>query len=306
MRAVVATRHGGPEVLELQQLETPEVDGDGTLIQVTGAGVNFSDVLAVAGRYPGPTPPYVPGIEVAGREQDTGRAVLALVPSGGYAEVVRADRRLVFDAEGLDLDLAGGYPLVTLAAFFGLRHAARLQPGESVLILAAAGGLGSTAVQMARALGAGKIFAVASTAAKRAAALELGADAAYAYDEPLPTADVLVDGVGGEASLTAMRAIRPLGRALLVGASSGAPPTLPEFQELRERAVALVPFSFKALRERDPDFVAREAPVGLDLLRDGTVRPLVADPYPLERAADALRSLGGRESVGKLVLAPRS
>jgi NADPH:quinone reductase len=304
MRAVVATGHGGPEVLEPQDLPEPTVDSSTTLIEVTSAGVNFSDVLVVAGSYPGPPPPFVPGIEVAGHERGTGRPVVALVPSGGYAEVARADRRLIFDADGLDLGVAGGYALVTLAAFFGLRHAARLRPDESVLVLAAAGGLGSTAIQVARALGAGQVFAVASTAAKRATALELGADAAFAYDDELPTADVLVDGVGGEASLIAMRAIRPLGRALLVGASSGSPPTLPEFQELRERAVALVPFSFKALRERDPDLVAREAQAGLDLLRQGAVRPLVADPYPLERAADALRRLGGRESVGKLVLQP--
>jgi NADPH:quinone reductase len=304
MRAVVATRHGGPEVLEVRDLPRPTEEADGTLIRVAGAGVNFSDVLAIAGRYPGPTPPYVPGIEVAGHEEGTGRPVLALIPSGGYAEVARADRRLVFDAEGLDLPSAGGYPLVTLAAYFGLRHAARLQLGESVLVLAAAGGLGSTSLQMARALGAERVFAVASTAEKRAVALELGADAAYSYDDPLPTVDVVVDGVGGEASLTAMKAIRPLGRALLVGASSGSPPTLPDFQELRERAVAFVPFSFKALRERDPEFVAREAQGGLDLLRNGAVRPLVADPYPLDQAAEALRRLGGRESVGKLVLVP--
>jgi NADPH:quinone reductase len=304
MRAMVATRNGSPDVLRPEDLPEPTADDSAALIEVTSAGVNFSDVLVVAGTYPGPPPPFVPGIEVAGRERGSGRPVLALIPSGGYAEVARADRRLTFDADGLDLDRAGGYALVTLAAFFGLRHAARLREGESVLVLAAAGGLGSTAIQVARALGASKVFAVASTAEKRATALELGADAAFAYDDELPTADVLVDGVGGEASLTAMRAIRPLGRALLVGASSGEPPRLPEFQELRERAVALVPFSFKALRERDPDLVAREAQVGLDLLRDGAVRPLVADPLPLDQAAEALRRLGGRESVGKLVLAP--
>ncbi|MDA0159238.1 zinc-binding dehydrogenase [Solirubrobacter ginsenosidimutans] len=304
MRAVVATAHGGPEVLEVRDEPEPRPDDRMATVRVASAGVNFSDLLAISGRYPGPTPPFVPGIEVAGHESESGRPVLALVPSAGYAEIVRADRRLLFDAEGMDLAQAGGYPLVTLAAYFGLVHAARLARGETVLVLAAAGGLGSAALQVARALGAGRVLAVASTEEKRALALTHGADAAYAYDEPLPAADVVVDGVGGDAFLNAYRATRPLGRVLLVGASSGTPPAFPGFQELRERAVALVPFSFKALRERSPEFVAREAPRGLDLVRRGEVRPLVAATEPLEAAGEALRRLGGRASVGKLVLRP--
>lgn len=304
MRAVVAAVHGGPEVLAVQELADIQPSAEHAAIRVVSAGVNFSDLLTISGRYPGPEPPFVPGIEVAGYEQDSGRPVLALLRSGGYAELAAADRRLLFDARGLDLQMAGGYALVTFAAFFGLRHAVRLQPGETVLVLAAAGGLGSTAVQVAHALGAGRVLAVASTERKRELALQNGADAAYSYEEELPPADVLVDGVGGEASLMALRSIRPLGRMLLVGASSGAPPQLPEFQEMRERSVALVPFSFKALRERDPDFVAREAPAALAMLASGEVHPLVAPALALEQAGEALRRLGGRESVGKLLLTP--
>jgi NADPH2:quinone reductase len=304
VRAVVAVRHGGPEVLEVREVPDPTPTEGRATVQVVSAGVNFSDLLALSGRYPGPPPPFTPGIEVAGHEAGTGRPVLALVPSGGYAEQATADPRLMLDAEGLDLERAGGYALVTLAAYFGLAHAARLRPDETVLVLAAAGGLGSTAIQMARALGAGRVLAVASTPEKRALAIAHGADAAYAYEDDMPECDVVVDGVGGDPFLAAYRATRPLGRVLLVGASSGVPPAFPGFQELRERAVALVPFSFKALRERSPDFVAATAPAAIDLVRRGEVRPLIAGTHPLDEAAAALAQLGSRATAGKLLLRP--
>jgi NADPH2:quinone reductase len=302
VRAIVAATHGGPEVLQLQDVPDPLPAERQALVRVVSAGVNFSDVLAVAGSYPAPPPPFVPGIEVAGRDED-GRPVLALIESGGYGELAVADRRLVFAADGLDLAVAGGYALVTLAAYYGLAHAARIEDGDSVLVLAAAGGLGSTAIQVARALGADAVFAVASSEHKRAQALALGADAAFGYDDELPAADIVVDGVGGEPFLRAFRAARRFGRVLSVGAASGTPPALPPFHELRERSVALVPFSFKALREHDPEFVARTAPAALDLIRRGDVVPLV-EAAPLEDAPGVLRRLAERATVGKHVLRP--
>jgi NADPH2:quinone reductase len=301
--AVVAAEHGGPEVLQVREVPDPVAGPAQALVRVASAGVNFSDVLAVRGTYPGPPPPFVPGIEVAGHDARSGRPVLALIESGGYGELAVADRRMLFDADGLDLARAGGYGLVTLAAYYGFVHAARLQAGEAVLVLAAAGGLGSTAIQVARALGAGHVYAVASSESKRALALELGADAAFGYEDELPAVDVVLDGVGGEPFLRAFRATRRFGRVLTVGAASGAPPQLPSFQELRERSVALVPFSFKALREHDPEFVARTAPAALDLIRGGAVRPLVED-VRFGDAPAALRRLAERATVGKLVLRP--
>jgi NADPH:quinone reductase len=304
MRAVVAQKHGGVDVLEVLDVPDPLADPGRTLIRVVSSGVNFSDILALSGRYPGPPPPFIPGIEIAGVEIGTDRPVIALLEAGGFAGVVAADPLMTFDADGLDLEAAGGYGLVTLAAYFGLKHAARLQAGESVLVLAAAGGLGSTSIQAARALGAKRVFAVASTNEKRDLALRLGADEAFDYTDDLPPVDVVVDGVGGEAFSTAYRAVRRFGRMLLVGASSGSAPTIPGFQELRERSVALAPFSFKALRSADPEFVAREAPAALDLIRNGTIVPVLGGSFPLERAGEALTLLGSRSTVGKLLLKP--
>jgi len=152
MRAVVAVRKGGPEVLELQQVPEPDASPERTLVRVHSAGVNFADALSTRGLYAAsPPPPFVPGLEVAGTTVEGGRPVMAILPAGGYAEVAAADSRLVIPADGLDLAQAGGYLLVTLTAYYGLAEAVRLRPGESVLVTAGAGGLGTTAIQMARA-----------------------------------------------------------------------------------------------------------------------------------------------------------
>jgi NADPH2:quinone reductase len=125
-----------------------------------------------------------------------------------------------------------------------------------------------------------------------------------AYEDELPRADVVVDGVGGATFLAGYRAANRFGRVLTVGASAGAPPQLPSFQELRERSVAIVPFSFRALRAAEPDYVAQAAPAALDLVRKGEVVPLIGQAVALEQARDALGLLAGRASVGKLLLVP--
>ncbi len=131
MRAILCTRLGGPEVLELQEVPEPAPAEDKVLIRVRRAGVNFADLASMRGRYAqAPSPPFVPGLEVSGTEVVSGRSVIALVGSGGYAEIVAADRRMVFPANGLDLELAAGYLLVSLTAYFGLAEVARLRPGR--------------------------------------------------------------------------------------------------------------------------------------------------------------------------------
>ena len=121
MRAIVAVRQGGPEVLELQQVPEPEAGPEGTLVRVRSAGVNFADALSTRGQYAAsPPPPFVPGLEVAGTVVADGRPVMAILASGGYAELAVADSRLLVPADGLDLAQAGGYLLVTLTAYYGL------------------------------------------------------------------------------------------------------------------------------------------------------------------------------------------
>src|SRR5947209_5076344 len=168
MKALVATRLGGPEVLELQELPDPAPAPGEVLIEVVRAAINFADLLSIRGQYAAaPQPPFVPGLEVSGRDAATGKPVVAIVRTGGFAQKVVADRRFVFDAEGLDLELAAGWPLVTVTAHYALAEIARLRPEETLLIPAAAGGLGTACVQLAKALGSQRIVAMASTPEKR-------------------------------------------------------------------------------------------------------------------------------------------
>src|ERR1700704_542785 len=304
MRAMVAPRRGGPEVLELKDVDDPRPGSGQVVIEVVRAGINFADLLSISGRYPAaPPPPFIPGLEVSGIETESGRAVMALIRSGGFAEKVTAEKRFVFDAGGLDLALAGGWPLVTTTAYCGLAEMARLRSGETVLVTAAAGGLGSTCVQVAKALGAGRVVGMASTAEKREFALRQGADDALGYEDPIPPVDVVLDGVGGTVFERVLSAVRPLGRIVLFGASSGQVPQIPSFDALRRRNVGILPFSLGMLRSSDPDRLAELAAAAAGLLRSGRVAP-PCRTFALVEAAQALAMLSSRQTMGKLLLAP--
>ncbi len=305
MRAMVAPRIGGPDVLELKDVDEPQPGSDEVVIDVVRAGINFADLLSISGRYAAaPPPPFIPGLEVSGTEAESGRAVMALVKSGGFAEKVAADKRFVFDAEGLDLALAGGWPLVTTTAYCGLAEMARIRRGETVLVTAAAGGLGSTCVQVAKALGAGRVVGMASTPEKREFALRQGADDAIGYEDSIPPVDVVLDGVGGTVFDRALSAVRPLGRIVLFGASSGQVPQIPSFDALRRRNVGILPFSLGMLRSADPDRLAELAAAAAGLLRSGRVAP-PGRTFSLVEAAQALAMLSSRQTMGKLLLAPK-
>jgi NADPH:quinone reductase len=305
MKALVAAMLGGPEVLELRDVEDPRPGPNEVVVKVTRAGVNFADLLSVGGRYAAaPPPPFTPGLEVSGVEGAIGRPVLALVSTGGFAQKVVADKRFVFDAGGMDLEAAGGWPLVAMTAFCALSEMARLREGETVLVAAAAGGLGSTTVQVAKALGAGRVIGMASTEEKRAFAIRQGADDAIGYDDLIPPIDIVVDGVGGPVFERTLSAVRPLGRMVLLGASSGQVPEIPSFDFLRRRNIGILPFSVGMLRASDPERAADLANRAVSLLRSKRVAPPIWRTFPLAEGARALAMLGSRQTMGKLLLAP--
>src|SRR4051794_5731679 len=211
MRAIQMTEFGGPEVLTLAELPRPQPGKDEVLIKVSRAGLNFADTHTRTNSYVRKaTLPLVPGGEVAGIRQDTGERVVALTGDGGYAEYATAPAALTFPIpDGVDDGAALAMLLQGLTAYHVFATSAKLQPGESVVVHAAAGGVGSLPAQLAKPLGAGRVIASASSEDKRALALELGADAAIDADpegmqERLVAAnlgepvDVVIEMAGGK------------------------------------------------------------------------------------------------------------
>lgn len=300
MRAIVA-EPGAPGQLAVRELPDPEPGPGETLIRVRAAGINFADLGAPHVATNGP---HIPGLEVAGEEVESGRPVMALMPGGGYAELAVADRRLIFDATGLETVNAGGSLLVSATAWYAIHELGRLAAGETVLVAPGAGGLGSAAVQIARRLGAGRVVAVCSSEDKRRHALSLGADQAISYEETLSELDLVVDGVGGAYSRHWLEALRPLGRIVLLGSASGSPPSIPGFAELRSRNLAVIGFSFGVFRRARPDLVRTVLAPLLELLKSGDITIPVCRTFRLDEAAMAQRVLAARQSIGKLVLLP--
>lgn len=305
MRAIVAPRNGGPEVLEYRQDEAEPAAGEGqVLIQVRRAGVNFADLTSVRGTYAeAPEPPFVPGLEVSGHEVGTGRPVMAIVRAGGYADVCAADARFCWEIREADVDEAGGFPLVALTAYHALVHVARAVEGDRVLISAAAGGVGSAAIQVARAIGADRIVGIASSPEKQAFAREVGADDCVGYDGELPGPfDVMVDMVGGEVFEKGLEAMATFGRIVQIGSAGGSWPEIPPVTDLRVRGAGVLPFSLGAYRSRHPDRFADTARGGVELIRSGKLRPPVGRVLPLREAHLAHELLGSRQTMGKVVL----
>jgi NADPH2:quinone reductase len=278
---------------------------DGPAIEVRAAGCNFADALIRAGRYPQmPELPFVPGSEVAG-ELD-GRRVVAFVrgSGGGYAERVAADPEWTFDLpERASFAEGAAFLLAYLTAWLPLTRQARLEPGGTVLVHAAAGGVGSAAVQLARHLGA-RVVATAGSEEKRRLALELGADEAYGYDDFGDVrADVVLDPVGGQVFADSLKVLNPLGSLVAIGFAAG-PWQDVSPQLLVGRNVSVHGFYLGRLTQLRPDVVRAAVQELLALWADGSIEPRVGAELPLERANDALDLLASRMSTGKVVIVP--
>ena len=302
MRAAVLHEVGGP--LALEDVPEPEAGEGQTLVQVRAAGINFADVLVRLGRYPQPPPlPTILGNEVAGEIE--GRRVLAFVrgTGGGYAERVAVEDGWLFDLPD-SASYAEGASLLTtyLTAFMPLTRQARIHPHSHVLVTAAAGGVGTAAVQLAKFMGA-RVTAAAGSEEKRAIALELGADAAVSYEEigELRDVDVALDPVGGPVFTACLGALRPLGVAIGIGFAGGAWEPL-DPARLVGRNTGAVGFYLGRLMGFEPELVRGDVRELLALWRRGVIRPVVGAEYPLEQANEAHELVASRRSTGKVVL----
>jgi NADPH:quinone reductase len=313
MRAIQIMRFGGPEVLRQADVPEPTPVPGKVMIDVTAAGINYADIHRVADDYLADQElPFIPGQEVVGKLAD-GSRVVSLVRGGGYAERALGAENLTFaladeiaDMDALALMLQG------TTAWHLLRTSARLQRGETVVVFAAAGGVGTTAVQLARIWGAGRVIAVASTEEKRELARSLGAHAAVDsvssdLAEELIDAnggrgvDIVLEMTGGDVFRAAMESLAPFGRLVHYGAASRtmAPPVEP--RELMSNCTAVVGFwlmqcTRSMLQQSLDDLWAMTARGGL--------RPQIGEIFPMSDARRAHEELRARKTTGKLALDP--
>jgi NADPH2:quinone reductase len=322
VRAIQITEFGGPEVLRLVELPDP-VPGDGLkLLEVDSAGVNFADTHQTENSYLAPQRlPMVPGAEAVGRLPDGRRVVALLAGGGGYAERALAHPATTVDVpDGVEDGDALALILQGTTAWHLLRRSTHMQPGESVLVHAAAGGVGSLAVQLARQWGAGRVVATASTAEKRRLATELGAHAAvdvssFSGGEQVRDAlveanggrgfDVVLEMTGGPVLDGSIAALAPFGRLVSYGMASRTPGVPLQVADLMATSRTVAGFWLvNALRL--PGGLTGPMDELLSLTQAGALRPVIGGTYPLAEAAEAHRALLSRRSTGKLVLDVRA
>jgi NADPH:quinone reductase len=329
MKAVRYKRFGGPEVLEYLDLPDPAPGPGQLLIKTAAIGVNFPDIRERLGVYNkaetrvgGVQLPQVGGLAVAGTvvaagpqtSVPVGRRVVALMKKGAYAQLAVAQEALcaVVDDDADAVALAG-LAAQAACAHLLLQAATTLQAGESLLVHGAAGGVGSLAVQIAKALGAGLVIGTASTATRREFVLALGADAAISYDEPGWTdqvreltsgrgVDVLIESIGGDVFEQNFDALATFGRYLLLGSTRGpGEPFAP--RRLMTKSQAMIGFYLPVFYDR-PELIGNALRFLAEGLRTAQIKSQVDEVLPLSQADEAHRRLESREVRGVIVLDP--
>jgi NADPH:quinone reductase len=322
VRAVVVERFGAPEVLVVRDVPPPEAGPGEVVVDVRAAGVNYPDLLVVGGTYQILPPlPFTPGKEIAGVVREVGagvsglgpgQRVLAQVEHGGYQERVAVPAAHVVPIhDGIGFPEAAAFGLVHLTAHVALVRRARLQPGETVLVTGAGGGVGAAGVQLAKAFGA-RVIAVVKDASRVAAAGDLGADHVLPADPAGLRdavrdltggrgADVVLEAVGGDVFRAALRATAWEGRLVVIGFASG---EIPEIKagHLLVKNISVLGLQVSDYRDREPTAVREVLAELLRLHAEGRLRAPVAATFPLEHAARALAELRAGAVGGRLVL----
>ena len=332
MRAVVITKHGPPSVLAVEERPDPPLGAGEVRIEVAAAGINFADVMARMGLYPdAPKPPCVIGYEVAGTVLELGEGVNGLVPGqrvlagtkfGGYATQVAVPASDVVPLpDSLTFEQGAAIPVNYVTAWAALIRYGAVQPGERVLIHAAGGGVGIAATQIARRAGA-EVYGTASPS-KHERIRELGVEHALDYTSPgwerdLPPMDVILDAVGGKSFRLSYSQLSPGGRLVAFGASavmSGqrrnlvtalrAVLRMPRFSLIKQmsESKAVIGLNMLTLWKDRQSLQPWIAPL-VEMLEDGTIKPVVAGAFSFEEAGAAHTMITERRNVGKVVLVP--
>lgn len=329
MKAVLSKAVGGPETLVLEELPDPVAGPGQVLIDVKACGVNYPDVLIIEDKYQFKPPrPFAPGGEVSGVIAAVGEGVsgfkvgdrvLASTGWGGYAEKLALEEaRCTHIPDSMPFDEAAAFVLTYGTSYYALKDRGHLKPGETLLVLGAAGGVGLAAVELAKAMGA-KVVAAASSQEKVDLAIKHGADSGVVYprgpfDKDGQKAlaelfkgacgsngwDVAYDAVGGDYSEAATRASGWEGRFLVIGFPSGIPKVPLNLTLLK--SCDIVGVFWGAAVARDPKGHAANLKDLMDLYAAGKIRPYVSERFPLARAGEAIAHLSSRKAMGKVVI----
>jgi len=327
MKAVLSKTVGGPEALVIEDVPTPSPGKGQVLVQVKACGVNYPDVLIIQDMYQFKPPrPFSPGGEISGIVSAVGEGVshvkpgdrvLASTGNGGMAEYALAGAHGVMPIpEGMPFDEAAAFLMTYGTSYYALKDRADPKPGEKLLVLGAAGGVGIAAVELGKAMGL-EVIAAASTQEKVDFCLSKGADKGLVYAAELDKdgqkkfaddikaisgggVDIVYDGVGGNYAEPAVRALNWEGRFLVIGFPAGIPKLPLNLTLLKSCDVRGV--FWGAAVARDPKAHQQNVKELFDLYKAGKIRPHVSNSYPLDKAPDAIRELQNRKATGKVVV----
>ena len=323
MKAILCRGWGGPEDLSFEEVAPPPLAPHQVRIRVRACGINFADTLVIAGKYQVKPPfPFSPGIEVAGDIVEAGTEVGGLRPGqrvcaflracGGYSEEIAADAAATVEIpDAMDYVTAAAFPVAYGTSHLALTHRGHLKPGETLLVLGAAGGVGLTAVEIGKALGA-RVIAAAGVPDKLAVAQAHGADELIDYTKESIRdrvreltqgrgADVVYDPVGGDAFDQALRAVNWEARMLVIGFAGGRIQSVPANLVLVKN-ISVVGVVWGAQGERDPVLVSGYLAELLDWWEQGKLKPVVSKMFPLAEAGAAMQALLSRRYPGRIVL----
>ncbi len=324
MRAVVVDRWMGPDELRVKEIPEPELGPQTLKLEVRAAGCNFFDILMIQGKYQvKPAFPFVPGAEVAGIVREVGDGVdgfavgdrvFASAGLGGFAEAAVVPARGAYRMpESMAFEEGASLPIIYPTSYAGLVFRADLQPGENLLVHAAAGGVGIAAVQIGKALGA-RVIATAGGADKLEVARRNGADETIDYRKEDfvervkeltdgKGADVIYDSVGGDVFDRSLKCIAWNGRLLVIGFASGRIPEV-KANRILLKNIAVTGLHWGAHATRDPERIDQTFEALFKLYGAGQIKPVIFKNYSLDDVAAALQALGSRKTYGKLIVAP--
>ena len=322
MRALVCIAFGSPDELLIEERDEPKAGAGEIVVDVAAAGINFPDILMIAGQYQVKTqPPFIPGNEAAGvvaavgdkvSRFAVGDKVIVTPPGGAFAEKCVVGQSLAMPLpDELDFEQGAGYAITYGTSYHALKQSANLQPGETVLVLGAAGGVGITAVKIAKAMGA-RVIAAASSEEKLEFAVAAGADETVNYSEVSlkdvvkqltdgKGADVIYDPVGGELADQALRATAWHGRYLVIGFASGDIPTFPANIALLKEA-SIIGVWWGTWAAKNPKEQLKNVQELAALVTAGKLQPRITESYALDDYKEAFKAITDRRALGKVVL----